>query len=111
MRACLLVCCCSHPRLLVGQGRLTGPTPYCSFWRVCGRQRPASTNSNPLPLLLRQDPEALKFRQLPTFEDCFPESEKHYREVDHHGTLLRVSGEERKKEGIHIGRGLWGPWW
>ncbi|KAI7843583.1 hypothetical protein COHA_002825 [Chlorella ohadii] len=38
----------------------------------------------------QKDPDALQFRQLPTFADCFPASEKHYREVDHNGALLRV---------------------
>ncbi len=35
--------------------------------------------------------EKLDFRQSPTFADCFPSSEKCYKEVDHEGTKLRVS--------------------
>ena len=35
--------------------------------------------------------EKLDFRQSPTFADCFPSSEKCYKELDHEGTKLRVS--------------------
>lgn len=54
--------------------------------RIC----PSTSAPTNLPTLLCQDPDALQFRQLPTFADCFPASEKHYREVDHNGALLRV---------------------
>ncbi|KAL0054918.1 hypothetical protein WJX82_004384 [Trebouxia sp. C0006] len=37
-----------------------------------------------------QQAEKLDFRQSPTFADCFPSSEKCYKEVDHEGTKLRV---------------------
>lgn len=43
-----------------------------------------------IPIL--QDQGALQFRQLPTLEDCFPSSEKHYQPVLHEGTLLQVRG-------------------
>lgn len=54
---------------------------------------PAAPELSPAKLSVnrpQKDPDALTFRQLPTFEDCFPASEKHYREVDHNGTVLRV---------------------
>ncbi|KAL4424137.1 hypothetical protein ABPG75_001438 [Micractinium tetrahymenae] len=40
----------------------------------------------------QKDPSALQFRQNPTFEDCFPSSEKHYKEVKHEetGSVLQV---------------------
>ena len=34
--------------------------------------------------------EKLEFRQNPTFEDCFPSSEKVYNEVEFEGETLRV---------------------
>jgi hypothetical protein len=34
--------------------------------------------------------EHLQFRQSPTFEDCFPSSEKCYKEVEFNGETLRV---------------------
>lgn len=34
--------------------------------------------------------EKLNFRQNPTFADCFPSSEKCYKDVDHEETKLRV---------------------
>lgn len=34
--------------------------------------------------------ENLNFRQSPTFEDCFPGSEKCYQELEHNGSTLRV---------------------
>eukprot|EP00884_Botryococcus_braunii_P006232 jgi/Botrbrau1/1560/Bobra.0107s0047.1 len=37
-----------------------------------------------------QKEENLHFRQSPTFEDCFPGSEKCYTEVEHNGSRLRV---------------------
>ncbi len=37
--------------------------------------------------------ESLQFRQSPTFEDCFPSSEKCYKEVEHNGETLRVSSQ------------------
>ncbi|KAL3136805.1 hypothetical protein ABBQ38_005517 [Trebouxia sp. C0009 RCD-2024] len=37
-----------------------------------------------------QQAEKLDFRQNPTFADCFPSSEKCYKEVDHEGTKLKV---------------------
>ena len=33
----------------------------------------------------------LSFRQSPTFQDCYPGSEKCYNEVEHNGEVLRVS--------------------
>ncbi|EFN53744.1 hypothetical protein CHLNCDRAFT_136333 [Chlorella variabilis] len=38
----------------------------------------------------QKDQAALQFRQLPTFEDCFPSSEKHYQAVQHGGTTMHV---------------------
>lgn len=32
----------------------------------------------------------LSFRQSPTFHDCFPGSEKCYKEIEHNGSTLRV---------------------
>lgn len=34
----------------------------------------------------------LSFRQSPTFQDCFPGSEKCYNEIEHNGKTLRVRG-------------------
>ena len=67
--------------------RVAPAAPLSGEERLGDATRDLTTLSFPLT----QDPEALRFRQLPTFEDCFPASEKHYREVEHNGTLLRVS--------------------
>jgi len=37
-----------------------------------------------------QKPEDLKFRQTPTFKDCFPGSEKMYKTVEHNGSTMEV---------------------
>lgn len=37
-----------------------------------------------------QKAEALTFRQSPTFDDCFPASEKCYKEVEHNGAKLQI---------------------
>ena len=46
----------------------------------------------------------LNFRQNPTFEDCFPGSEKVYQEVDHEGTVLRVSVKKKGRGGGSIAK-------
>ena len=43
----------------------------------------------------------LNFRQTPTFEDCFPASEKCYRTVLHDGLVLRVGPV--LKSSVHSG--------
>ncbi len=35
--------------------------------------------------------EDLKFRQNPTFADCFPGSEKRYNAVEHNGYTMQVA--------------------
>ena len=42
-----------------------------------------------LPMLALQ-PEDLKFRQTPTFKDCFPGSQKMYKTVEHNGSTMEV---------------------
>lgn len=58
----------------------------------------------PAPPLLPSPPQAedLRFKQNPTFEDCFPSSTKEYKEVVHEGTghVLRVS--KRKSGGVFL---------
>ncbi len=45
--------------------------------------------------------EKLDFRQSPTFADCFPSSEKCYKDVDHEGAKLRVS-KCRQQQSAHF---------
>ncbi|KAL4438520.1 hypothetical protein ABPG77_000168 [Micractinium sp. CCAP 211/92] len=61
--------------------------------------RVAATAAPEAPVIEKQsvnrpqkDPDALQFRQRPTFADCFPSSEKHYKEVKHEetGSILQV---------------------
>lgn len=42
--------------------------------------------------LCRVQPEDLKFRQTPTFVDCFPGSEKCYNTVEFNGETMQVRG-------------------
>ena len=53
-------------------------SPVCCNY--CGSQR----------VLVPQE-EDLVFRQRPVLEDCFPSSEKCWKEVEHEGEVLRVS--------------------
>lgn len=104
---CLIVflpcrCGCHSPSdPAVHASRQRGMLPHrrCIAWLLravatCHLSLPVPHPVRMLPLAPltthTQDPDALTFRQLPTFEDCFPASEKHYREVDHNGTVLRV---------------------
>ena len=58
-------------------------------------RRPRSPHQHPSPSPTKKQkqnkPEDLRFRQAPTFADCFPGSTKAYQEVDFNGTTLRVS--------------------
>lgn len=66
----------------VRQARLEVPTLHMSLIAI----------TSPTRLLRLQDPSSPEFRQRPTFEDCFPSSEKIYKDVQHEatGTTLRV---------------------
>lgn len=39
---------------------------------------------------LWQDPEKLDFVENPSFEECFPNSVKMYKELEHNGSALKV---------------------
>jgi hypothetical protein len=64
------------------------PTPACELCR--------------LRTAYLQDQDALQFKQNPTFEDCFPSSEKHYQPVLHEetGAVLQVRTEARRDSGF-----------
>ena len=61
-------------------------------------KRPRLTLSPPHPRARPFQSSKLNFRQNPTFEDCFPGSEKVFKEVEHDGSILRVSFGERVEE-------------
>ena len=65
----------------------TGRSRFNTAHKRSHRRQSRGIHPHTLPM---SQAEKLNFRQNPTFADCFPSSEKCYKEIDHEGTHLKV---------------------
>lgn len=102
-----LAACCSKATAASSNGRYQGQQ-YCRTPLALHHFPRAVNCSNIITAVachIFVQPEDLKFRQNPTFADCFPGSEKCYNTVEFKGETMQVRGWVGEVGSCHVANG------